>query len=100
MGEVFHLPIARAPLDQVFAALAGRQFEVWALTPQSDAAPIASLAAPDRLALVVGAEGPGLSNQVLAAHRNVRIPLRAGVDSLNVGHAVAAALAVVQSSTP
>jgi tRNA G18 (ribose-2'-O)-methylase SpoU len=99
MGEVFHLPIARAPLEEVFAGATTAGFHVWALTPRHDASPIATLAPPPRLALVVGAEGPGLTAGVLDAHRNVRIPMRAGVDSLNVGHAVAAALAVVQSST-
>jgi tRNA G18 (ribose-2'-O)-methylase SpoU len=100
MGEVFHLPMARAALSDVFALLADRGFDVWALTPRPDAEPIGSLAAAERLALVVGAEGPGLSAAVLSGHRNVRIPLRDGVDSLNVGHAIAAALAVVQSSIP
>jgi tRNA G18 (ribose-2'-O)-methylase SpoU len=98
MGEVFHLPMARAPLGEVFAWLAEQDFHVWALTPRPDAAAIGSLHVPDRLALVVGAEGPGLSDRVLNGQRNVRIPLRGDVDSLNVGHAVAAAMAVVQSS--
>ncbi|MCU1361538.1 MAG: putative methyltransferase [Ilumatobacteraceae bacterium] len=98
MGEVFHLPMVRAPLDDVFAWLAERDFHVWALTPRPDAAAIGMLHVPDRLALVVGAEGHGLSDRVLNGHRNVRIPVRSDVDSLNVGHAVAAALAVVQSS--
>lgn len=101
MGEVFHLPIARADLGTVFDRLQADQFDVWALTPRPDAQTIGSLTlprAPERLALVFGAEGPGLSNDVLGRHRNVRIPVRSDVDSLNVGHAVAAALAVVQSS--
>lgn len=100
MGEVFHLPITRAPLEQVFTRLAAQGFEIWALTPRPDADAIGSLVVPARVALVLGAEGPGLSDDVLTEHRNVRIPLRADVDSLNVGHAVAAALAVVQSSAP
>ena len=103
MGEVLHLPIARAPLDEVFTSLREHDVTVWALTPRRDATSIAELVhrgVPERLALVVGAEGPGLSAEVLARHVNVRIPMVADVDSLNVGHAVAAALAVVQSSTP
>jgi tRNA G18 (ribose-2'-O)-methylase SpoU len=94
MGEVFHLPIARAPLDEIFASVGRAGFHVWALTPQPDAIAIGSMDVPSRLALVVGAEGPGLTPGVLDAHRNVRIPMRSDVDSLNVGHAVAAALAV------
>ncbi len=45
------------------------------------------------VALVVGAEGPGLSGEAIAAcaHR-VRIPMAAGVDSLNVAQACGIAL--------
>lgn len=101
MGEVLHLPIARASLPVLFEHLRSSGFVVWALTPRRAADSIGSLVragSPDRLALVVGAEGPGLSDDVLETHVNVRIPMTSGVDSLNVGHAVAAALAVVQSS--
>jgi tRNA G18 (ribose-2'-O)-methylase SpoU len=56
--------------------------------------PIGSLARPAQLALVVGAEGPGLAEATIAAAtRAVRIPIRADVDSLNVAHAVSIALA-------
>jgi tRNA G18 (ribose-2'-O)-methylase SpoU len=102
MGEVLHLPIVRTPIADGLEALAAAGFAIWALTPRRDADDIAVVAdegVPARLALVLGAEGPGLSDLVLAHHRNVRIPLRDEVDSLNVGHAAAAALAVVQSST-
>lgn len=44
-------------------------------------------------AVMVGAEGPGLSEAALAAaDRRVRIPMAAGVDSLNVATAAAVAL--------
>lgn len=94
MGELLHLPIVRCPawpvaLDEV--ARAG--FEIWALTPSNDAVDIFTVTPPARWALVVGAEGPGLSADTLARCTNVRIPMSNGVDSLNVGHAVAAALA-------
>ena len=98
MGEVLHLPIARAPMDAIAAALDAAGVAVWALTPRADAADITSLAPPARLALLLGAEGPGLSAEALARHTPVRIPIRDEVDSLNVGHAVAAALAVVATS--
>jgi tRNA G18 (ribose-2'-O)-methylase SpoU len=94
MGELLHLPIVRCTdwvvtLDEV----AGAGFDCWALTPAPDAADILALTAPQRWALVVGAEGPGLSTATLARCTNVRIPMHHGVDSLNVGHAVAVALA-------
>ena len=51
---------------------------------------------PERLAVVFGAEGPGLARRSLAAaSRQVRIPVRAGVDSLNVGHAAAITFAAI-----
>ena len=53
---------------------------------------------PPRLALVVGAEGPGLTNAALAAvDRTVRIPMAAGVDSVNVATAAAIALSRARS---
>jgi tRNA G18 (ribose-2'-O)-methylase SpoU len=94
MGELLHLPIVRcARWAEAFEEVAAAGFEIWALTPSADATDILTLTPPDRWALVVGAEGPGLSSETLARSVNVRIPMRNGVDSLNVGHAVAAALA-------
>jgi tRNA G18 (ribose-2'-O)-methylase SpoU len=37
MGEMLHLPIARAPLSEVFDALDDGGFHTWALTPRRDA---------------------------------------------------------------
>jgi tRNA G18 (ribose-2'-O)-methylase SpoU len=94
MGELLRLPIVRstdwaATLDEVVSA----GFDCWALTPSPDAADMFTMTTPQRWALIVGAEGPGLSAMTLARCTNVRIPMRNGVDSLNVGHAVAVALA-------
>lgn len=97
MGEVLHLPIARAtdwPAD--LDVLHRNGFETWALTPAADADDIwlATADPADRVALLLGAEGPGLSAAALAAAtRRVRIPIQPAVDSLNVGHAAAIAFA-------
>ena len=95
MGEVLFLPIARAaawPADLAVLHRAG--FETWALTPDPTAEPLWSLDVPARVAVMLGAEGPGLSAAArAAATRRVRIPIAAGVDSLNVGHAAAVAFA-------
>jgi tRNA G18 (ribose-2'-O)-methylase SpoU len=65
---------------------------VWALTPAEDADPIERLDRPERLALALGAEGPGLSDHWLgAADRRVRVSMRPGADSLNVAAAAAIA---------
>jgi len=53
------------------------------------------LAAPSRLAIVLGAEGHGLEDRPDAAATNrVRIPISADVDSINVGHGAAIGFAV------
>jgi tRNA G18 (ribose-2'-O)-methylase SpoU len=95
MGQVFSVPYAfldRWPegINDVRAA----GFRVLALTPQPSATDLASVRVGDdeRVALVFGAEGPGLTEEVMAASdERVRIPMAAGVDSLNVGAAAAVA---------
>ena len=69
-------------------------FRVLALTPHPTATDLAQVrVGPDeRVALLFGAEGPGLTEQALtASDERVRIPMAAGVDSLNVGSAAAVA---------
>lgn len=92
MGEILHLPVCRTPLVPALDRLAADGWAIWALTPDRAATPIGDVEVPTRLALVAGAEGPGLSEALLGRHRRVRIPTRPDVDSLNVGHAVAVAL--------
>ena len=99
MGQVFAVPYAflddwPGGLEQV----RGAGFRLLALTPRATATDLGELAVgPDeRVALVFGAEGPGLSDEVLAAaDEQVRIPMAAGVDSLNVGSAAAVAFWVL-----
>lgn len=99
MGELLYLPVARCPqwpaaLDTLIAA----GFAVWALTPAADAVNLDDLArtSPARIAILVGAEGPGLSDAAMqAATHRVRIPMHHGVDSLNIGHATAIAMAAI-----
>jgi tRNA G18 (ribose-2'-O)-methylase SpoU len=68
-----------------------------ALTPRPSATPLHALwpetGWPAKLALLVGAEGTGLSNQALAlADAHARIPMAGHVDSLNLATAAAIAL--------
>jgi tRNA G18 (ribose-2'-O)-methylase SpoU len=94
MGELLHIPIVRCdPWDETFDRVIDAGFDVWALTPHPDAHDLFTMPTPRRWALVVGAEGPGLPQSTLARCTRVRIPMHNGVDSLNVGHAVAVALA-------
>ncbi len=104
MGEVLLLPFTRAErwpggLDEIRAS----GFRVLALTPAADAASIddVTVGPSDRIALLLGAEGPGLSAAALeAADELVRIPLAPGIDSLNVGHAAAVAFHCIGRLTP
>lgn len=96
MGHALLVPYARTaqwPADLV--GLQERGFRVLALTPHRDARPLAeamAAVANQPVALLVGAEGPGLTSAALRiADARVRIPMSRGTDSLNV--ATAAALA-------
>ena len=95
MGEALSLPQARTEaLPGGLAPLRAAGFTLVALTPDAGAVDIAEVAAAlhDRLAVLLGTEGAGLSPGVLAeADMRVRIPLAAGVDSLNVAAAAAIA---------
>ncbi|HRL48745.1 MAG TPA: RNA methyltransferase [Propioniciclava sp.] len=96
MGTVFSLPWARVD-DWATALPTLRQagFTVVALALTTDAIDLDAFVAagvPDKLAVVVGTEGDGLSAHWIAqADAVVSIPMQHGVDSLNVAAATAVA---------
>lgn len=103
MGEILFLPVCRVRTDDwptnAFERLAAAGFETWAMTPSGDA-DIWALDVPERIAIVLGAEGPGLAHRTMAsATRRVRLPIHPDVDSLNVGAAAAVAFAVIGRGT-
>ena len=95
IGHVLRIPWTRAdPWPEAIDRVRAHGFTVLALTPDPDAPRIDAVDPADDqpIAMLLGAEGPGLSAAALArADTRVRIPMADGVDSLNV--AVAAALA-------
>lgn len=95
MGEVFAVPYARLhPWPDALTQVRRAGFTVLALTPAPDAVPIHRIttAQRSRPALLLGAEGPGLTAKALeASDIRVVIPMRRGVDSLNVANAAAVA---------
>jgi len=96
MGHVLHVPFAVMPDPWPVALETLREsgFTLLALTPRADAMPLASVAPPDRWAILLGAEGPGLTAAAWsAADACVRIPMAPGVDSLNVATAAAVTFA-------
>ena len=99
MGEILHVPVSRASVEDWPGALdtlhdAG--FQTLALTPAPDAVDLWAIDVPDRVAVLLGAEGHGLESATMdAATHRVRIPISSNVDSLNVGHAAAVTFAVI-----
>lgn len=96
MGHALLVPYARAtnwPGD--LKLLQERGFQLLAMTPSRDAMTLSaamSTVGDEPVAVLVGAEGPGLSHAAMrASDLRVRIPMSRGTDSLNV--ATAAALA-------
>jgi tRNA G18 (ribose-2'-O)-methylase SpoU len=96
MGHALLMPYARAtnwPSDLMTLKECG--FRLLAMTPHSQACALPEAMATahgDRVAVLVGAEGPGLTPATLRlSDVRVRIPMSRGTDSLNV--ATAAALA-------
>ena len=90
MGTVFSLPHARTPhLADDLRALDG--FELYAMTPSSDAVSLDKIRPGPRVAVLIGSERSGLSDEVLAISTAVQIPMAEGVDSLNAAAATAVA---------
>lgn len=96
MGTVLQVPWTRIPeWEEATAILHDAGFDIAALALSDDAVTLDEYAAapPERVALVLGSEGDGLSRTALAAADTVvTIPMLHGVDSLNVASASAVAL--------
>lgn len=98
MGYVLRVPFAHFDTwPQGLLDLQAHGFTVVALTPGATAVPLAGALGGERVALLFGAEGPGLTEEALAAaDLRARIPMADGVDSLNI--ATAAALSFYERS--
>lgn len=82
-GAAFRVPIAASPADRAIEWLATNGWTIWAADAAGDPVPQADR--PDRLALVAGNEGAGISDSVLErADRRVAVPIRGRAESLNV----------------
>jgi len=97
---VLPLPFAVLPeWPAGLAALHEARYTTVALTPAPDAVDLGDLdpTAHPRTAVLLGAEGPGLTPEAQrAATVRARIPMRAGVDSLGVAAAAAIAFATLR----
>ena len=100
MGHVLHVPYAAAPaLPGGYDLLRDAGLATVALTPDPAAPTIDEVAHDRPLALVLGAEGPGLSPTAIdAADVQARIPMAPEVDSLNVAVTAGTALYALHPS--
>ncbi len=87
VGAALTTPFARGgEAADLAARLQAAGFSVVALSPQGGT-DLADLAPASRMAVLFGAEGPGLPASVMARVRTVRIEMAGGFDSLNVATA-------------
>ncbi len=85
-GAFAHLPVARLPWDEARAWLQTRNVPLLAADAGGEA--VGGVRIPDPWALVIGNEGAGVREELLAeARRVLSIPLVRGADSLNAGMA-------------
>jgi tRNA G18 (ribose-2'-O)-methylase SpoU len=101
MGHALLVPYAWAPdWPRDLEVLQDKDFRLLAMTPNPEARSLAEAMpalADQRVAILVGAEGPGLTERAMrACDVRVRIPMSRGTDSLNV--ATAAALTFYERS--
>ena len=96
MGAVFSVPWTRTLDWQATRDVLhefGFHIAALALTDRSVSLKDFARERPERVALVLGTEGDGITNEAMnIADSVVRIPMRSGVDSLNVASASAVAL--------
>jgi tRNA G18 (ribose-2'-O)-methylase SpoU len=101
MGTVLQVPWTRLPEWHVASGLLrslGFHLAALALSDGAVALDTFAATAPERVAIVLGTEGDGLSRHALAAADTiVTIPMQHGVDSLNVASASAVALYALRS---
>ena len=92
VGAVLRMPMA-VGLDAagMIEGLTAAGFCVWALTPGAEVS-LESAPRGGRVAIVLGPEGPGLSQAVIGLCRPLGIPMSGGFDSLNVSVAGGIAL--------
>ena len=84
VGGSLIVPFARArSADELALELGKAGFDIIALSPSGDEV-LSRVRRKPRTALLLGAEGPGLPQELLSRTRSVSIPMSSGFDSLNV----------------
>lgn len=94
MGSAFRIPVARAMLESTLSAARGAGARIYAAT--ADGAPVQQCDLGGPVLLLLGSEGQGLPDSAIEeSNGRIAIPMRGGVNSLNV--AVTAALLLYEA---
>ncbi|MFV0479016.1 MAG: TrmH family RNA methyltransferase [Anaerorhabdus sp.] len=89
-GALFKIAVKKVALDQAIAKLKNEQVSIFAMALNDEALPMSSCDKPEKLAIILGNEGQGISDAILEkADQSVKIEMNQ-FDSLNV--AVAAGI--------
>ncbi|MDR0222853.1 MAG: RNA methyltransferase [Oscillospiraceae bacterium] len=89
-GSAFRIPNTRGKLPEIIPRLKDAGFAVYAADSKKGAVPVRGAAFAEKAAVVIGSEGRGVSDGVLAlSDERIRIPIK-GAESLNA--AVAAGI--------
>ncbi len=102
MGTVFQVPVLDScALPEVLPEIRAAGFSVVAADPGEAAGRLGEVSWPEAVCLVLGSEGLGLSDKILAGcDQRVALPMAPGVDSLNVACASAVFLYEIQRRLP
>jgi RNA methyltransferase, TrmH family len=85
MGALFSMPVAAEPSDDAFLAWCRRHEVAIAATSAAGAGTLWETEIPRPLAILLGSEGPGLPERLLAAGDvRLRIPMTGTAESLNL----------------
>ncbi|MFD4367142.1 TrmH family RNA methyltransferase [Rhodococcus sp. NPDC058521] len=93
MGHVLRVQFAQVPeWPRGLNVVRNKGFQLISLTPNPDELTLAAAMTGEKVALLLGAEGPGLTEHAMrATDVRARIPMAPGTDSLNVATAAAMA---------
>ena len=92
-GTALWLPYHHgAPPEDIITTLKAHDFHIWTLTPHLEATTLYATTRPRKLAIMLGPEGPGLTEEQIDAGEAIRIPMTGHVDSLNVATSLAIVL--------
>lgn len=105
MGHALRVPFFETERPEALVErLRQSDLQVWGASPRAGGLEAETLAPgqiPERIALLIGEEGAGLSDRVLAeCDETIRIRMAAGTDSLNAATAAAVLLHVLRSGCP